>query len=93
MGNGWWAMPGEGGGGGGGFGSSDALAFGMMNSLRTGNPHYDMMVVVVSDTAQSHRGLLPACLAACLLGWLAGAAPRPLCVCVSVPVSVSLSVL
>ena len=38
-------MPGE--GGGGGFGSSDALAFGMMNSLRTGNPHFDMLVVVL----------------------------------------------
>ena len=29
-----------------GFGA-DAMAFGMMNSLRTGNPHQDMLVVVL----------------------------------------------
>jgi|EP01047_Picozoa_sp_COSAG01_P073728 hypothetical protein len=32
--------------GGGGFGG-DALAFGMMNSLRTGNAGFDMLVVVL----------------------------------------------
>jgi chaperone BCS1 len=37
-------MPGD--GASGGF-SQDAMAFGMMNSLRTGDPHSDMLVVVL----------------------------------------------
>lgn len=50
-------MPGE--GGGGGFGSSDALAFGMMNSLRTGNPHYDMLVVVLVPLVMASIASVP----------------------------------